>query len=233
MYFCSGYLDYLPAKINCTMRTKESNFETARPVKLQNRKNFQSIFPVIVIFVIMISGSVPVSAHCDSYDGPAVKDAIKALETNNVNLVLKWITPEQEKEIIPLFNKTYSLRSGDKEVYAIVEKHFFETLVRLHRETEGAPFTGLKPAGTTKQIILLSDQAIESKDIEELLGKLSNHIGMVIREKYQKLAELDKVKNESAEKGREYVAAYIEYTHTIEAIHDMVMPGDEHSAHKH
>ncbi|MDT8393636.1 MAG: DUF6448 family protein, partial [Bacteroidales bacterium] len=145
----------------------------------------------------------------------------------------KWITAEQEKEIISLFNKTYALKSGDKEVYAIVEKHFFETLVRLHRETEGAPYTGLKPAGTTKKIIQLSDQAIESKDIDELLGKLNNHIKQVIREKYEKVVSLDKVKNDSPDKGREYVKAYVDYTHSIEAIHDIVEQGAGHSAHKH
>jgi hypothetical protein len=215
------------------MRTKEANLATAISKRLQNRKSYKSIFSVVLISSLMIFGSLPVSAHCDSYDGPTIKDAVKALETNNVNLILKWITPEQEKEIIPLFNKTYSLKTGDKEVYEIVEKHFFETLVRLHRETEGAPFTGLKPAGSTKKIVQLSDQAIENKSIDDFLVILNNHIGKVIKEKYEKVVALDKVKNDSTEKGREYVEAYVDYTHTIEAIHDILEQSDGHSAHKH
>jgi len=217
------------------MRTTEMNLRTKVPTSiLKTRKTgLQTILSLVFVSLFMIFGSLPASAHCDSYDGPTIKDAAKALETNNVNLVLKWITAEQEKEIISLFNKTYALKSGDKEVYAIVEKHFFETLVRLHRETEGAPYTGLKPAGTTKKIIQLSDQTLENKDIDEFLGKLNNHIGKVIREKYEKVAALDKVKNDSPEKGREYVEAYVDYTHTIEAIHDIVEQGAEHLAHKH
>ncbi len=217
------------------MKTTEMNLRTEVSTNLlKNRKiSLQTVLSIVFVSFFMIFGSLPASAHCDSYDGPTIKDATKALETNNINLVLKWITPEQEKEIIPLFNKTYALKSGDKEVYAIVEKHFFETLVRLHRETEGAPYTGLKPAGTTKSIIQLSDQALESKNIDELLGKLNNHIGKVIREKYEKVATLDKVKNDSSEKGREYVEAYVDYTHTLEAIHDIVEQGAGHSAHKH
>lgn len=191
-------------------------------------KSFFKIHSFLWITVLAFFTSLPVSAHCDSYDGPVIKDAQKALETNQVQLIMKWISPEQEKEIIPLFEKTYSLRSGDKEIYAIVEKHFFETLVRLHRETEGAPYTGLKPAGTTNQIIQLTDRAIESKDVDDLLGKLNNHIGMVIREKYNRLLELDKVKNESPARGREYVAAYIDYTHTIEGIHDIIVNTEGH-----
>ncbi len=217
------------------MKTNEMNLGTEVSTRLlKNRKaGLPSILSLVMVSLFMIFGSIPASAHCDSYDGPTIKDAVKALETNNVKLVLKWITPEQEKEIIPLFNKTYALKSGDKEVYAIVEKHFFETLVRLHRETEGAPYTGLKPAGTTKPIILMSDQAIESRNIDDLLGKLNNHIGKVLREKYEKVAALDKVKNDSPEQGREYVEAYVDYTHTIEAIHDIIEQGSGHAAHNH
>lgn len=182
-----------------------------------------SVMLILTSVIFIFSSSA--FAHCDSYDGPVIKDAKKALETNNVNLVLKWITAEQENEIIPLFNKTYSVKFGDKEIYAIVEKHFFETLVRLHRETEGAPYTGLKPAGTTKQIILMTDKALEDENIDNFLVKLDNHINKIVREKYHKVAELKKAKDVSVEKGREFVAAYVDYTHTVEAIHDIL----EHS----
>lgn len=211
------------------------NLRTEVATRFYKNRNtsLKAILSLVIVSLFTIFGSLPASAHCDSYDGPVIKDAMKALETNNVNLVLKWITTEQEKEIIPLFNKTYALKSGDKEVYGIVEKYFFETLVRLHRETEGAPYTGLKPAGTAKQIVQLSDQAIVSNSIDDLLDKLNNHIGMVIREKFEKVAALDKIKNDSPENGREFVEAYVDYTHTLEAIHDIVNQEGGHSVHKH
>lgn len=217
------------------MKTNEMNLGTEVSNRLfkNSLARFQTMLTILIASLLMIFSSVPVSAHCDSYDGPTIKDAVKALETNNVKLVLKWIKPEQEKEIIPLFNKTYALKSGDKEVYNIVERHFFETLVRLHRETEGAPYTRLKPAGTTKPIILMSDQAIENRNIDDLLGKLNNHIGKVLKEKYERVAELDKLKNNSPEQGRDFVEAYVDYTHTIEAIHDIIEPGSGHAAHNH
>ncbi len=218
------------------MRQSEMNLEIEgqrRFLKTDKtgKTGIETILSLVFVSFFMIFSSLAASAHCDSYDGPVIKDAVNALETNNVNLVLKWITAEQEKEIIPLFNKTYALKSDDKEVYAIVEKHFFETLVRLHRETEGAPYTGLKPAGTIGKINQLSDQTLESKDIDDLLGKLDNHIGKVIREKYEKVAALDKVKDDTPKKGREYVEAYVDYTHTVEAVHNIVEQGDRHSAH--
>ncbi len=218
------------------MRTKELNSTTGKSSKVKVTPNKSLVFVVLTFIVfILTAGALPASAHCDSYDGPTIKDALTALETNNVNLVLKWIDQEQEEEIIPLFNKTYSLRKGDAEVYSIVEKHFLETLVRLHRETEGAPYTGLKPAGTTQKIILLSDQALAERDIDGLLKKLNNHIGTVIRGKYNKVAALDPIKDETPEKGREYVAAYVDYTHSLEAIHAIIDGASGHggSVHNH
>lgn len=212
------------------MKTKKFNLRTESPKKLQTRKsNLQTILSVLFGLLFMLFAALPASAHCDSYDGPVIKDATRALETNNVNLVLKWISDEQEKEIIPLFNKTYSLKNGDKEVYAIVVKHFFETLVRLHRETEGAPYTGLKPAGSTKQIIQMTDTALQKEDIEGFITKLDNHLNKVVQEKYRKVAELNKVKDNSKEQGRAFVEAYVDYTHTIEAIHGIIEHGAAHN----
>jgi len=213
------------SKISGTRNAKEG---------LSGRSTLKVTASVLIILMLSVLIGSPAYAHCDSYDGPVVKDAVKALESNNVNLVLKWINEKQGQEIIPLFNKTYSLRNGDKETYAIVEKYFFETLVRLHRETEGAPYTGLKPAGTTKKIVQLSDRSIETGSVDDLISSLNGHIEKVVRGKYQKVVELSKVKNESPEKGREYVKAYIDYTHTLEGIHDILeMSADGPSAHKH
>ncbi|MBK5194213.1 MAG: hypothetical protein JJE07_13615 [Flavobacteriaceae bacterium] len=208
---------------------------TEKNVEQKNRgieNNIKVAGTFFLLLMLTAFTSTPASAHCDSYDGPVIKDAVKALETNNVNLVLKWVTTGQEKEIIPLFKKTYQLKSGDKEVYTIVEKHFFETLVRLHRETEGAPYTGLKPAGTTKQIIQMTDNALKEENVEDFLVRFNSHIDKVVREKYQKVAELNNAKDNSTEQGREFVEAYVDYTHTVEALHDIIEHGGGHAGHK-
>ena len=168
-------------------------------------------------------------AHCDSYDGPVIKDALKALENNEPGLLMKWINAEHEKEINDLFTKTMKYRSGDKEIYSLIEKHFLETLVRVHREGEGEPYTGLKPAGTTKQIIQLTDIALAEDDFEGFLIKYNGHVNKVLKEKYDKVAKLKKVKDQSPQKGREFVAAYVDYTHTIERMHDIL----EHTGGAH
>lgn len=192
-------------------------------------KNFiKSIFAG-VFFILLFSIPQSAFAHCDSYDGPVVKDAFKAFNENKVELVLKWVAKEHETEIKNLFAKTYALKDADTEIYEIVEKHFLETLVRLHREGEGAPFTGLKPAGSTTAIIQMADEALVEKDIETLAKKLNAHIEQVVKEKYEKAVALEHVKNASIEQGRAYVAAYVDYTHTLEAIHAVL----EHGTKEH
>lgn len=187
-------------------------------------KSITKIF-IAILAVLTLIGSNPVSAHCDSYDGPVITDAREALEKNDPELVLKWISKDQEKEVVSLFYKTVALKNGDMEIYEVIEKYFFETLVRLHRETEGAPYTGLKAAGTTKQIVKLSDRALSTGDIGDLITKLNKHIEGVILEKYNKTAELEQKKNGSVETGRAFVEAYVDYTHTLEALHDILEHG--------
>ncbi|MBW6459843.1 MAG: hypothetical protein K0B08_04650 [Bacteroidales bacterium] len=185
-----------------------------------------------ILAAIVFTGlSGALYAHCDSYDGPVIRDALKALETHNVSLVLKWVDQKDEPEIVDLFNKTYALKSSDQEIYTIVEKHFLETLVRLHRASEGEPYTGLKPAGSTEPIIKMSDKALEDHNIDDLLRKLNDHLNSVIRDKYEKVIFLSKTKDETVEKGREYVEAYVDYTHTLEAIHGIIENGALHHAH--
>lgn len=199
-------------------------------MKTKNKNLFKSVLVLSLIAVLSVINIQPASAHCDSFDGPALKDAVKALETNNVDLIKKWITVEQEQVVVPLFHKTYSLRNGDKEVYDIVKTHFYETFVRLHREMENAPYTGLKPAGSVAPIVSMSDKAIETGDIDKLLGALNNHVNLTLKEKYEKVSALNKVRDESPEKGREFVHAYIDFTHSIEAVHAVTEGG---AAHKH
>lgn len=185
----------------------------------------------VLFLVVMIISGLPARAHCDSYDGPVILDAEKALETRQIELVLKWVSADQEAEVISLFDKTQEYRNGDREIYGLLKQHFLETLVRLHRETEGAPYTGLKAAGTTKRIIQMSDNALAEGNADELLDRLGGHIERVLRENFERVAELSKVKDDSVEQGREYVRAYVDYTHTIEALHDILEHGGVHAGH--
>ncbi len=85
--------------------------------------------------------------HCDTMDGPVVQAAGKALETANVNLVLPVAPKKVEDELKKAFDQTLRVRRESEEARELADRWFFETAVRLHREGEGAPYSGLKPAG--------------------------------------------------------------------------------------
>lgn len=185
-------------------------------------------FSLLVIFFLSAQN---IFAHCDSYDGPVIKEAKEALASNNVNPVLKWVSVADEPAIIALFKKTYSLKNGDKQTYNIVEQHFLETLVRLHRATEGVGYTGLKPVGSASPIVVMADASIDNHNVDKLLTDFTAHIQKVVREKYNKVEQLSLIKNESLEKGRAYVEAYVDYTHTLEGMHAYLEHGA--AAHNH
>lgn len=97
----------------------------------------------------VLSGLIqPASAHCDTADGPAVVDGVRALESGNINFALKWIHEESEGELKPLFEQVQRVRKLGAEAAEVADRLFLETLIRVHRAGEGAGFEGIKPTGT-------------------------------------------------------------------------------------
>ncbi len=88
----------------------------------------------------------PAFAHCDSMDGPVVHDAQRAIEAQDVTPVLKWVTAADEDEIRAAFDMTLAVRGESDTAMQVADRYFYETLIRVHRASEGEGFTGLKPA---------------------------------------------------------------------------------------
>jgi len=208
------------------MKTKKRNSGSKHSKKYLNNKFSWSFLLLLITF--MLSG-ISASAHCDSYDGPVIKDAFRALKADKVELVYKWIDPEQEEQIASLFKETYKLKNGDQKIYAIVEKQFLETLVRLHRETEGEPYTGLKPVGSLTPLIALGDESIAGNDVDGVVKYVNTHIDKLLRVRHAKVVELSKTKDDSVEQGRAYVKAYVLYTHTLEKLEQIINEEIAHS----
>lgn len=103
-------------------------------------------WPVLALGVTLIAPA-RVLAHCDSLDGPVVKAAQRALDTRNPAFALIWVQEKDEPEIRSTFERTLAVRALSPQAKALADRFFFETLVRVHRAGEGAPFTGLKPDG--------------------------------------------------------------------------------------
>ena len=94
------------------------------------------------VFAVAVTGwSAAASAHCDTLDGPVVAAARKALDTGNANLVLVWVQKKDDAEIRKHFEKTVAVRKAGGPAKELADMYFFETLVRIHRAGEGAPWS--------------------------------------------------------------------------------------------
>lgn len=162
---------------------------------------------------------VLVRAHCDTLDGPVVKAARVALEKKDITPVLRWVQKDQETELKGIFAQALAVRAKGPEAMELADRYFFETLVRLHRAGEGAPFTGLKPAGAVEPIVAAADKALEAGSADDLVKEVTKATADGIRTRFAAALETRKKADTSVEAGREAVEAYVQYVHFVERLH--------------
>jgi hypothetical protein len=168
--------------------------------------------------LLLASGSA--FAHCDGLDGPVAKSAHKALEAGNVNQVLIWVQKDNEAEIKHAFDHASRVRKLGPAARDLADRYFLETLVRLHRAGEGAPYTGLKPAGRDLgPAIPAADRAIETGSVEPVVKLLTDAVKQGTHEQFHGAAATKKFAADDVAAGRKYVAAYVEYVHYVERLY--------------
>ena len=148
--------------------------------------------------------------HCDSLDGPVVQAARRALDAGNVTLVLPYAPKTAEREIVAAFDKVVQARRTDALCREVADRYFFETVVRLHRAGEGAPFTGLKPAGLdVGPIIPIAEKAIESGNAAALEEALVAAVREQVAERFHHLGHLRAGAHRGVDGARSYVQAVL------------------------
>ncbi len=153
-------------------------------------------------------------AHCDTLDGPVVRDARAALAAGDVTPVLKWVDRAKESEVRDTFRHALAVRALGPDARALADRFFFETLVRVHRAGEGAPYTGLKPAGTpVDPAVAGADRALDTGDVDPFVRAFSAAAERGLRTRFARAVEARRHANESVEQGRSYVAAYVDLAH--------------------
>lgn len=159
-------------------------------------------------------------AHCDGLDGPVVKAAQRALETGTINFVLIWVQNNSEAEIRKAFEETLAVRKLGPRAQELADLYFFETLVRIHREGEGAPYSGLKPSGRDLgPAIPAADRAAETASSEPLLKLLTDEVRSGVTARFNQMQARKDFQSDDIRSGRDYVAAYVEFIHYVEGIH--------------
>jgi hypothetical protein len=163
-------------------------------------------------------------AHCDGLDGPVVKAAQRALDTRNPTLVLIWVQEKDEPEIRKAFEQTLAVRELSPQARELADRFFFETLVRVHRAGEGAPFTGLKPAGRDLgPAIPAADEAVRVGSVEPVRHLLTVAIQERLRQQFGEVMATKTFRPDDVAAGRAYVKAYVEFIHFVELLYDSTM----------
>jgi hypothetical protein len=143
-------------------------------------------------------------------DGPVVTAARAALERHDVQLILPYVKASGEAEVRAAFERTLGVRNGNPEANDLADLYFFETVVRVHRAGEGAPYTGLKPPGlSVGPVIPVAERAIETGDASELIGLLTEKVRSEIEHRFQEVMERKPNATDSVAAARAYVEAML------------------------
>ena len=176
----------------------------------------------------LLLGAQNASAHCDALDGPVATAALEALESQNVNLVLPYAPASAEAELSAAFDQAVAARASGPAAKAVADRYLVETAVRLHRAGEGAPYTGLQPAGMDfGPAIPAAERALTTGDAQALEALLAEEVGHAIRERLaeaaaKQSASKDPKTHAEVAAGRERVSAEFAFIGFAEGIHRAV-----------
>lgn len=202
------------------------------------KKILLTFIGIVTLFALSLFVSPKqASAHCDTLDGPVVSAARKALNTKNVNYALIWVLPENEDAIRKALKKAMERRkkAKTKKEKEDADMEFFETLVRIHREGEGAQYEGIKPAGSIEPELALADKAAETGSLDEVLNHIDSEENKeIIRHLFHKLQEKSNYDTDDVPSGREFIESYVVFIHAVEkAIKGELLEEMRHHHHEH
>jgi hypothetical protein len=167
-------------------------------------------------------------AHCDTVDGPVATTALDALKSGNVNAVLPYVPAAAESKVIAAFEEARRVRVKDVEARHLADRYFQETVVRLHRQGEGAPYTGLKPAGQDfGPVIPAAERALESGNADALVDLLAGAVEHQVSERLQQSLAASALPREPASHdevaaARERVEAELGFVLYAEGLHQAI-----------
>lgn len=169
--------------------------------------------------------------HCDTRDGPVVRAAIKALETKNLNHLLIWIPEESETVLREIFEKVLKARKAGKAAQEVADDWFFENAIRLHRAGEGAPYTGMKPAGLDEgPVVPKAERAIETGNPQETIDFILGTVEDDLAHRFHTVIEKKKYDVDDVAAGREFIGAFIGWVVYAHHLYEYVKSGGGHGA---
>lgn len=161
--------------------------------------------------------------HCDALDGPVVAAARAALAESKVDLALPYVRPDGEAEVRDAFEQTVKVSASGGQARELAERWFFETVVRVHRAGEGAPFTGLKPAGLdVGPAIPAAERALATGSPDSLVEVLCREVREQVDQRLHHAMALKTRAGDSVPSARGYVEAMLGLQVWANSVHRQV-----------
>lgn len=118
-----------------------------------------------------------------------------------------------------MFDIVLPVRGLSQDARAVADRLFFETVVRVHRAGEGAPYTGLKPAGLPQgPVIPLAERAIETGSPQPVAEFLTGVLQEELKHRLELVSTLAATKDRSVQDARRYVEemlGFVVYSHHL------------------
>jgi hypothetical protein len=188
---------------------------------------------VLLTLLAGIALTTPTSAHCDTTKGPVITAARAALDAGDPNLVLHWVRPQDESAVRSAFKHTMAVRTLGGDAKTLADRYFFETLVRIHRAGEGAPYTGLTD-NDPEPIIAATDRALERGNADQLEQLLVAAVKAGLAERFSAARAAKGFQQGDVAAGRRFVSAYVPLTHWVEGVLESAKgTGEQHAAAEH
>lgn len=167
--------------------------------------------------------------HCDTLDGPVVRAARQALSTGDVAHVLPWVAEEHEAEVKEAFSRATTVGKLGAEALSLAETWFFETVVRLHRQGEGEPYTGLKPAGLDPgPVVPRAERAVLEGDPAEVIAFLAGVAGEELQRRFDRVMALRDYALRDISAARAYTRAMLDFVLFSHHLYLYMAGGEEH-----
>jgi hypothetical protein len=191
------------------------------------RSNVRTV--LVAVAIALFGGWSGIAwAHCDTESGPVAVDARKALETGKFVPVAIWVGEDQNDELHSAFVQCLPVYQMGGKAKALAERHFMDTAVRLHRQAEGLPYTGLKPAQPLPADIATAERALDTGDLQPVSNLLQTELGKKLTTVFDEArkARINKDKNLTA--GREWADAYVKYVIYVHGLYKTIQAGPKH-----
>jgi hypothetical protein len=192
-----------------------------------------SFLRLAVLTAVVLALPAATWAHCDTMNGPVVKAGRQALESGDIRYALVWVRQADEPEIRSAFERALHVRTLGSDAKELADRYFFETLVRVHRAAEGAPYTGLKDE-ELEPGIAAAEEALEARSVKSLSQELGAALQHGLSESFQNVQRAGKPALADVDAGRRYVASYVSFIHYVESLHKAIeISPDSHTGHNH